>query len=148
MEAKDKRTDKDNYLTKKEVDKILEKELAEINKKISDLKDQIDRIYEYVDEIFILHRKEQSPNEEEMRIIYDNINIKGNFENSVPIYLFKDELKKKFNINEEALNEKIIALDEKEIIYLRAADKEIENPSQCIKSKNGKLLYYITWMKR
>jgi len=148
MEAKDKRTDKDNYLTKKEVDKILEKELAEINKKISDLKGQIDRIYEYVDEIFILHRKEQSPNEEEMRIVYDNINIKGNFENSVPIYLFKDELKKKFNINEEALNEKIIALDEKEIIYLRAADKEIENPSQCIKSKNGKLLYYITWMKR
>ena len=148
MEAKDKRTDKDNYLTKKEVDKILEKELAEINKKISDLKGQIDRIYEYVDEIFILHRKEQSPNEEEMRIVYDNINIKGNFENSVPIYLFKDELKKKFNINEETLNEKIIALDEKEIIYLRAADKEIENPSQCIKSKNGKLLYYITWMKR
>ena len=81
MEAKDKRTDKGNYLTKKEVDKILEKELAEINKKISDLKGQIDRIYEYVDEIFILHRKEQSPNEEEMRIVYDNINIKGNFEN-------------------------------------------------------------------
>ena len=150
MESKVKKNDKENYITKKEVEKILEKELGEINKKISDLKEQIDRIYEYVDEIFILQRKGQSPNEEEMRIIYDNINTQGSFKDSMPIYLFKDELKKKFNISEEGLNEKIIELNKREIIHLRSADKseKIKEPEHCIKSKNGKLFYYITWMKR
>jgi len=150
MESKVKKNDKENYITKKEVEKILEKELGEINKKISDLKEQIDRIYEYVDEIFILQRKGQPPNEEEMRIIYDNINTQGSFKDSMPIYLFKDELKKKFNISEEGLNEKIIELNKREIIHLRSADKseKIKEPEHCIKSKNGKLFYYITWMKR
>jgi hypothetical protein len=150
MELKMKKNDKENYITKKEVEKILEKELGEINKKISDLKEQIDRIYEYVDEIFILQRKGQSPNEEEMRIIYDNINTQGSFKESMPLYIFKDELKKKFNISEERLNEKIIELNKREIIHLRGAEKseKIEEPEHCIKSKNGKLFYYITWMKR
>lgn len=150
MESKVKKNDKENYITKKEVEKILEKELGEINEKISDLKEQIDRIYEYVDEIFILQRKGQPPNEEEMRIIYDNINTQGSFKDSMPIYLFKDELKKKFNISEEGLNEKIIELNKREIIHLRGADKseKIEELEHCIKSKNGKLFYYITWIKR
>ena len=150
MESKVKKNDKENYITKKEVEKILEKELGEINKKISNLKEQIDRIYEYVDEIFILRRKGQPPNEEEMRIIYDNINTQGSFKESMPLYIFKDELKKKFNISEEGLNEKIIELNKREIIHLRSADKseKIKEPEHCIKSKNGKLFYYITWMKR
>ncbi len=148
-EEKNKIT-KGNYVTKKEIEKILNNALSEIDKKISDLKEQIDRVYEYVDEIFLFERKNQFPDDEEMRIVYDNLNVKGNFENSIPIYLFKNELKKKFNITEEELNKKIIELDKREIIYLTASDEpeETKKSERCIKSKNDNLFYYITWMKR
>jgi len=148
-EEKNKIT-KGNYVTKKEIEKILNNALSEIDKKISDLKEQIDRVYEYVDEIFLFERKNQFPDDEEMRIVYDNLNVKGHFENSIPIYLFKNELKKKFNITEEELNKKIIELDKREIIYLTASDEpeETKKSERCIKSKNDNLFYYITWMKR
>jgi hypothetical protein len=148
-EEKNKIT-KENYVTKKEVEKILNNTLSEINKKISDLKEQIDRVYEYVDEIFLFERRNQFPNDEEMRIVYDNLNVKGNFEDSIPIYLFKNELKKKFNITEEELNKKIIELDKREIIYLTASGEteETKKSERYIKSKNGDLFYYITWRKR
>lgn len=151
MKAEEKNKNaKENYITKKEIEKILNDIQSEINKKISDLKEQIDRVYEYVDEVFLFERQKQFPNNEEMRIIYDNLNIKGGFGDSVPIYLFKNEIKKRFNVSEDDINEKIIELDKKEIVYLRSADKpeEIQKSKQFIRSKNENPLYYIKWMKR
>jgi hypothetical protein len=154
MEGKvetEKKNTKEKQLTKKEIEKIVDDKIYNINEKLIDLKEQIDRLYEYVDEVFLLQKKEKIVENDELMIIYDNLNIKGNFKDSVPLDLFKDEVQKKLNLTENMINEKITELEKRDIIYIiRGKDKteRIRDPERCLTGKNGKLLCFITWMKK
>lgn len=146
----EKKNVRENRLTKKEIEKIIDNKIYNINEKLIDLKDQVDRLYEYVDEIFLSQKKGKIVENDELMIIYDNLNVRGNFKDSVPVDLFKDEVQKKLNLTEDMINEKITELEKRDIIYLRGKGKteRIRDPERCLTTKNGKLLCFITWMKR
>ncbi len=141
---------KKNYVTREELEGIL----GEVYKDIALLKDRIDRVFEYVDEIFLETRKriEKSnfPTISEMQIAYDNVNRNENAGDSVPISSFKKELKKMgFEFDEDKLNKKLLQLDKEGIIYLQIANNpdELSNKKDGIRSNRG-FLFYITWLKR
>ncbi len=141
---------KENYVTREELEGILE----EVYKDISLLKDRIDRVFEYVDEVFLETRSKSGrknfPEISDMLIAYDNINRKENAGDSVPISSFKKELRKMgFEFDENKLNEKLLELDREEIIYLQIANNpdELSNKEDGIRSDRG-FLFYITWIKR
>ncbi len=147
-----------NYITKEEFEAIVQ----EIYKDLSALKSEIDRVYEYVDEVFLLTRKKNAgkteseqdfPSEDEMRIAYDNINERENAGDSVSIAEFKKELEKMgFRFTEEAINKKLLEMDKNEVIYLQEANNpEILDESERKKGINDRergFLFYITWIKR
>ncbi|MCD6427480.1 MAG: hypothetical protein J7L03_05240 [Caldisericaceae bacterium] len=141
---------KKNYVTREELEGILE----EVYKDIALLKDRIDRAFEYVDEVFLETRsrvrKKNLPEISDMQIAYDNVNRKENAGDSVPISSFKKELRRMgFEFDEDELNEKLLELDRKEIIYLQIANNpdELPNKEYGIQSDRG-FLFYITWIKR
>ena len=124
--------------------------------RLNELKNQIDRAYEYIDDIFI-YMKTTSASEstktllqvDELRIMYDNLNAVYNFGDSVPIPLFKDEIMKKYKVSEEELDKMLLDLDNKEIIHLQT----IDDPEDFADSNRGitfenRIFYFITWMKR
>jgi len=149
---------KANYITKEDFEAVVQ----EIYKDLSALKNEIDRVYEYVDEVFLVTRKKNAnkaegerdfPGEEEMLIAYDNINERENAGDSVSIADFKKELEKMgFSFTEEALNEKLLEMDKNEIIYLQEANNPetlSENErKRGINDKERGFLFYITWIKR
>ena len=147
-----------NYITKEEFEAIV----REIYKDLSALKNEIDRVYEYVDEVFLITRKknvatseseQDFPGEDEMRIAYDNINERENAGDSVSIAEFKKELEKMgFRFSEEAMNEKLLEMDKNEIIYLQEANNpetlDENERKRGINDKERGFLFYITWIKR
>lgn len=140
-----------NYITREEVEGIV----GEIYKDMAHLKDQIDRAFEYVDEIFLNLRSKKEkasklPSGEEMLIAYDNVNRRENAGDSVPIPDFKKELKKMgFTFEDEEINKKLLEMDNEEIIYLQQANnpEELDEREKGINTDRG-FLFYITWIKR
>ena len=150
---------KEEIVTQSEI-QSLKNEFAAFKKdviaRLNELKNQIDRAYEYIDDIFI-YMKTTTAGEsaktllqvDELRIIYDNLNTSYNFGDSVPIPLFKDEIMKKYKVSEEELNTMLLDLDNKEIIHLQT----IDDPEDFADSNRGitfenRIFYFITWMKR
>lgn len=145
---------KTNYITKEEFEGVIH----EIYKDLASLKNEIDRVYEYVDEVFIETRKKTGrtadlPTEDEMRIAYDNINERENAGDSVSVAEFKKELEKMgFKFTDDMLNEKLLEMDKNEVIYLQEANNpetlDEEDRKRGIKDKERGFLFYITWIKR
>jgi len=80
--------------------------------------------------------------------IYDELNAVRRFGDSVPVPIFKDEVKKHVAISDEEIDKILLDLDSKEIIYLQTLD----NPSDFSDSDRGikfreRILYFITWHK-
>jgi len=94
---------KEEIVTQSEI-QSLKNEFAAFKKdviaRLNELKNQIDRAYEYIDDIFIYMKTTAGESTktllqvDELRIIYDNLNTSYNFGDSVPIPLFKDEIMK------------------------------------------------------
>jgi len=95
------------------------------------------------------------PKEEAFQLIfkkvYDDVNLKTKAGDSVSIKNFKDELKKVINLSEEEVNRELNALDDEEILHLQT----INNPDTLTEEErkaaiefNGRMLFYITWMKK
>ncbi len=147
-----------NYITKEEFEEVL----REVYKDLSALKNEIDRVYEYVDEVFLITRKKSAgkakseqdfPDEEEMRIAYDNINERENAGDSVSIAEFKRELEKMgFRFTDEEMDKKLLEMDKNEVIYLQEANNpetlEESERKRGIDDKERGFLFYITWIKR
>jgi len=138
-----------NYITRGEFEELLQDVFA----LISNLNERLDRVYEYIDDIFISLKSEVStmaePSVDDLRIIYDNLNANFSFRDSVPVPIFKDDVMGKFSVSEERLNSLLLNLDKKEVIYLQSCGKQDEpkDKDRGIKSGN-KILYYITWIKK
>ncbi|MGC9125760.1 MAG: hypothetical protein ACP5GW_06535, partial [Caldisericaceae bacterium] len=112
-----------DYVKRDELEVILQ----DAYEKIAKLKEEIDRLYDYSNDVFIevkknISGKSSAVTREELRIIYDNLNSFGHFGDSIPLPLFKDEVMKKFTIDEGKLNEMLLALDDEGVIYLQTAD--------------------------
>jgi len=92
------------------------------------------------------------PKEEALKVIfrkvYEDLNITHHFGNSVPIPIFKDEVKKHTNISDEEIDKILLDLDSKEIIYLQTLDRpsDFSDSDRGIKFQ-GRTLYFITWHK-
>lgn len=149
-EAYAKREELKNYATKAEVKELLQ----EVFYKITQLKEEINRLYDYVDDVFIDIKKKEGtlksvPTSEELLIIYENLNTKFHFEDLVPLPVFKKEVEKHFKISENKINEILLNLDEKETIHLQTAGKseKVEDKEKGIE-REGKLFYYLTWVKK
>ena len=95
------------------------------------------------------------PKEEALRLIfkkvYNDVNLKTNAGDSVSIKNFKDELKKVIQLSEEEVNKTLLALDDEEILHLQT----IDNPGDLTEEErkaaiefNGRMLFFITWMKK
>jgi hypothetical protein len=132
----------------------VEKAIDELKGLISQLKNEIDRAYDYINDVFIYlkepdHEKVGEVDVDTLRMIYDNLNAIYNFGDSVPIPVFKDEVKKQFNISDEDIDKILLDLDSKEIIYLQTIDnpKDFPDTNRGIKFE-GRTFYFITWMKR
>ena len=149
---------KEEIVTQSEI-QSLKNEFAAFKKdviaRLNELKIQIDRAYEYIDDIFIYMKTTAGESTktllqvDELRIIYDNLNTSYNFGDSVPIPLFKDEIMKKYKVSEEELNTMLLDLDNKEIIHLQTIDdpEDFADSNRGIKFEN-RIFYFITWMKR
>ena len=93
------------------------------------------------------------PKEEALRVIfkkvYEDLNITHHFGDSVPIPMFKDEVKKRINISDEEIDKILLDLDSKEIIYLQTLDNpgDFSDSNRGIKFE-GRVLYFITWTKK
>jgi hypothetical protein len=129
-------------------------ELQDAYSKIAHLKEEIERAFDYVNDIYFGMKKRSLlkialPTNDDLLIIYDNINALGHYGDSVPIPLFKDEVVKKFNINEDKLNEILLSLDDDGTIYLQTADRpdELKDKDRGIKFQE-RFLYFVTWVKR
>jgi excisionase family DNA binding protein len=92
------------------------------------------------------------PKEEALKVIfrkvYEDLNITLHFGDSVPIPIFKDEVKKHINISDEEIDKILLNLDNKEIIYLQTLDRpsDFSDSDRGIKFQ-GRILYFITWHK-
>jgi hypothetical protein len=149
--AKKEKGVRGNFVTKEEIEKLL----GHFASQIVELHEKIDRVYEYVDEVFLTLRKEgekknKAPSVEEIRLIYDNINTTRNYGDSVPIPVFKEEIKKRYAVSNEEVDKILLELDRREIIYLQTVNnpEELKDKEKGIPSGERGLLYYITWIKR
>lgn len=138
------------YITRSELEEVIQ----QVYRDIATLKAQIDRAFEYVDEVFLSARQHKPsvalPTEQDMQIAYDNVNQRENAGDSVPLPDFKRELKKMgFKFSDEEINKKLLDMDKAEIIYLQQANApdELEEKEKGIQTDRG-FLFYITWIKR
>jgi excisionase family DNA binding protein len=81
--------------------------------------------------------------------IYDELNAVRRFGDSVPVPIFKDEVKKHVAISDEEIDKILLDLDSKEIIYLQTLDNpgDFSDSDRGIKFQ-GRVLYFITWTKK
>ena len=92
------------------------------------------------------------PKDEALKVIfrkvYEDLNVTHRFGDSVPIPIFKDEVKKHTNISDEEIDKILLDLDSKEIIYLQTLDRpsDFSDSDKGIKFQ-GRTLYFITWHK-
>ena len=132
----------------------LKKEVKELRGLIYQFKSEIDRAYDYINDIFIYlkepsHEKVGSVDVDLLKMIYDNLNETRHFGDSVPVPIFKDEVKKHVAISDEEIDKILLDLDSKEIIYLQTLDNpgDFSDSDRGIKFQ-GRILYFITWTKR
>jgi len=92
------------------------------------------------------------PKEEALKVIfrkvYEDLNATRHFGDSVPVPIFKDEVKKHVAISDEEIDKILLDLDSKEIIYLQTLDRpsDFSDSDRGIKFQ-GRILYFITWHK-
>lgn len=129
------------------------KEIQELKASVSKLENEINRVVEYINDIFLYLTNEKQPSKKQPSInelfaIYDNLNTAYNFGNSIPLPLFKDEILKKYDISENEIDKLLLELDKKGIIYLQTLDNknDFKDSNRGIDYK-GRLLYFITWIK-
>jgi len=139
-----------DYVTRDEVEKITKK----IYQGIVDLNEKVDRVFEYIDEVFLGMRMDRSssfPTEKDMLIAYDNVNMNEGMDDLVPASSFKKELKKMgFLSTDKDLDAKLSEMNKRKIIRLCVASssKKLKDKKKGISTgKKGKLPY-ITWLKR
>ncbi|MEA3313671.1 MAG: hypothetical protein U9Q18_04775 [Caldisericota bacterium] len=139
-----------DYMTRDELEKITKK----IYQGIVDLNEKVDRVFEYIDEVFLNMRMARSssfPTEKDMLIAYDNVNMNEGMDDFVPVSILKKELKKMgFLFTNKDLDAKLSEMNKRKIIRLRVASssKKGKNKKKEIGTgKKGKLPY-ITWLKR
>lgn len=139
-----------DYVTRDEVEKITKK----IYQGIIDLNEKADRVFEYIDEVFLSMRMDRSssfPAEKDMLIAYDNVNMNEGMDDLVPASSFKKELKKMgFLFTDKDLDVKLSEMNKRKIIRLCVASssKKLKDKKKGISTgKKGKLPY-ITWLKR
>ncbi len=132
-----------DYATRAEIEKSTKK----IYQGIVDLNEKIDKVFEYIDEVFLSVQKGKSesfPTEKDMLIAYDNVNMNEGMDDFVPISCFKKELKKMgFLFAGKDLDAKLSEMNKRKIIHLSmlGSSKKLKN------KKKGKLPC-ITWFKR
>jgi len=139
-----------DYVKRDELEALLQDTYA----KIAHLKEEIDRLYDYANDVFVEMKKAMPQTKgqltkDDLRIIYDNLNAIGRFGDSIPLSVFKNEVMKKFEINEKQLNDMLLNLDDEGVIYLQTADKpdELKDKERGIQFQE-RLLYFLTWIKR
>ena len=139
-----------DYMTRDELEKITKK----IYQGIVDLNEKVDRVFEYIDEVFLNMRMDKPssfPTEKDMLIAYDNVNMNEGMDNFVPVSSFKKELKKMgFLFTNKDLDARLSEMNKRKIIHLRVASnsKKGKNKKKEVSTgKKGKLPY-ITWLKR
>jgi len=92
------------------------------------------------------------PKEDALKVIfrkvYEDLNVTHHFGDSVPIPIFKDEVKKHINISDEEIDKILLDLDAKEALYLQTLDRpqDFEDSDRGVKFQ-GRILYFITWHK-
>ena len=92
------------------------------------------------------------PKEEALKVIfrkvYEDLNVARHFGDSVPVPIFKDEVKKHVAISDEEIDKALLDLDSKEIIYLQTLDRpsDFSDSDRGVKFQ-GRILYFITWHK-
>ncbi|MCD6106797.1 MAG: hypothetical protein J7J57_01050 [Caldisericaceae bacterium] len=139
-----------DYVTQDELEKITKK----IYQGIVDLNEKVDKIFEYIDEVFLNVRMDRSsnfPTEKDMLIAYDNVNIDKSMDDFVPVSNFKKELKKMgFLFTNKDLDAKLSEMNKRKIIHLRVASssKKGKNKKKEISAGGKGKLPYITWLKR
>jgi excisionase family DNA binding protein len=90
------------------------------------------------------------PKEEALKVIfrkvYEDLNVTHRFGDSVPVPVFKDEVRKHVTISDEEIDKALLDLDSKEIIYLQTLDRpsDFSDSDRGIKFQ-GRILYFITW---
>jgi excisionase family DNA binding protein len=100
-----------------------------------------------------LQGKNLIPRNEGLKIIfkriYDELNAIRHFGDSVPVPVFKDEVKKHINISDDEIDKILLDLDSKEIVYLQTLDRpsDFSDSDRGIKFQ-GRILYFITWTKK
>jgi len=100
-----------------------------------------------------LQGKNLIPRDEGLKAIfkrtYDELNAVHHFGDSVPVPIFKDEVKEHINISDEEIDKVLLDLDTKEVLYLQTLDRpqDFKDSDRGIKFE-GRILYFITWMKK
>jgi len=93
------------------------------------------------------------PKDEALKVIfrkvYEDLNVTHHFSDSVPVPIFKDEVKKYINISDKEIEKTLLDLDSKAIIYLQILDNpgDFSDSDRGIKFQ-GRILYFITWTKK
>ena len=100
-----------------------------------------------------LQGKNLIPKEEALKLIfkrvYDELNAINHYGDSVPVPVFKDAVKKKLNISDDEIEKTLLDLDTEEVLYLQTLDRpsDFSDSDRGIKFE-GRILYFITWMKK
>lgn len=139
-----------NFITREEVQGLMEEAFA----RISGLKEEIDRLYDYISDVFVNMKKDQTGKRievgvDELMMVYDNLNSRHHYGDSLPLPVFKREVMKTYPISEKELDEMLLNLYRSEAIYLQVAGKGESNiEKEHAIEHNGKVYYFITWVKR
>lgn len=140
--------DSKKYVTRDE----LQVQLQEVYERLTELKEEIDRLFDYVGDIYMSIKKESGkpinkPNIEELLMIYDNLNSKFHYKDSVPVSVFKREVMGKYSLTDRQIDEIIIQLEQDEVVHLQEEYGNTKNLGKGIEI-NGKTFSLITWVKR
>ncbi len=145
------------YLNKRDVKKYVTREefqehLQNVSERLSELKEEIDRLFDYVGDIYISIKKEsgktvKKPNFEELLMIYDNLNSKFHYKDLVPVSVFKREVMDKYSLTDSEIDEIILQLEKDEVVHLQGDAKNTKNLGKGIEI-NRKTFNFITWIRR
>lgn len=140
--------DSKKYVTRDE----LQEQLQEVYERLTELKEEIDRLFDYVGDIYMSIKKESGkpinkPNIEELLMIYDNLNSKFHYKDSVPVSVLKREVMDKYSLTDRQIDEIILQLEQDEVVRLQEDYGNIKNLEEGIEI-NGKTFSFVTWIKR
>lgn len=142
------RSDSKKYVTREE----LQEQLQEVHERLTELKEEIDRLFDYISDIYMSIKKESGktvnrPNIEELLMIYDNLNSRFHYKDSVPVSVFKSEVMDKYSLTDRQIDEIILQLEQDEVVHLQEDYGNAKNLGKGIEI-NGKTFGFITWVKR